>query len=152
VAAATILEATLALPVLQISGTSMSPTLAEGQIVVALKGSGYTTGDVVAINYGSRVLVKRIIAGPGQWVNITSDGTVYVDGVAIDEDYITDKSLGKCDITLPYQVPDDSWFVMGDHRETSVDSRSASVGSIASGDIVGKIILRVWPFNTLGRV
>jgi signal peptidase I len=151
VAASTVLAATIAFPVLRISGSSMTPTLAEGDVVVALSG-GYSKGDVVAINYGSRILVKRLIAGPGEWVDISDNGTVYVNGVKVDEPYVDELALGKCDISMPYQVPDDSWFVMGDHRETSVDSRTASVGAISSSDIVGKIFLRTWPFNSIGLV
>lgn len=152
VAALAVLVATLWLPVLQISGTSMTPTLDEDEIVVAAKGSGFAPGDVVALNYGSRILVKRVIAGPGDWVSITDDGTVYVNGQELSEPYLTEKALGKCDIAMPYQVPDGSYFVMGDHRSTSVDSRSSSVGCISVDDIVGKIVLRVWPLSDAGLV
>jgi signal peptidase I len=152
VAAVTILVATLALPVLQISGSSMTPTLAEGQVVVAAKVPTLATGDIVAVNYGNRVLVKRVIATAGDWVDVAADGTVYVNGAALAEPYLTEKSLGKCDISLPYQVPEDSYFVMGDHRETSVDSRSSSVGAVPASDIEGKIFLRIWPISGLGWI
>lgn len=128
----------------------MTPTLKEGDFVLAMKGQGYGTGDVVAINYGSQILVKRVIAGPGSWVDIDDDGVVTVNGKELQEPYLEQRSLGKCDIELPCQVPDDSYFVMGDHRETSVDSRSAAVGCIARADIVGKITATVWPLPNAG--
>ena len=152
VAAAAALVATMWLPVLQITGTSMEPVLQEGDVVVAAKGSAFGTGDVVALYYGSRILVKRVIAAPGDWVDIADDGTVRVNGATLDEPYISEKSLGKCDIEMPYQVPDGRYFVMGDHRATSVDSRSSSVGCIATEDVVGKVAARVWPLGSIGLV
>ena len=151
-AAVAVLVATLWLPVLQIYGTSMSPTLVEGEIVVSIKTQNLKKGDIVAFYYGNKVLVKRFIAGPGQWVDITEDGTVIVDGVAIEEPYIDSKSLGICDIELPYQVPDGTYFLMGDQRSTSVDSRHSSIGCVSQESIVGKIVFRVWPFKNLGNV
>lgn len=152
VAAAAILIATLWLPVLQIYGASMTPTLEEGDIVVSLKGSRFGTGDVVAFYYNNKILVKRVIAGPGQWVDIKGDGTVYVDGKAIKEPYISEKSLGECNIELPCQVPDSRYFVLGDHRATSVDSRSREVGCVAEEQIVGKIKYCVWPLSNFGKI
>ena len=153
VAAVAVLVATIWMPVLQIYGSSMSPTLGEGNIVVSVKGSDFEQGDLVAFYLGNKILVKRCIAGPGQWVDIDEDGTVYVDGKALDEPYLTEKSLGDCNIELPYQVPDNRYFCMGDHRSTSVDSRNTAVGSVAEEQIVGRIVFRVWPlpdFGTLG--
>ena len=150
VAAVAVLVATLWLPVLQIYGSSMTPTLDEGEIVISLKGADFRQGDIVAFYYNNKILVKRIIADPGQWVDIDEDGTVRVDGETLDEPYLTEKAFGGCDIKLPYQVPDGRYFVMGDHRSTSVDSRHSAVGCVADEQIVGRIVFRVWPLNTLG--
>ena len=152
VAAIAVLVATIWLPVLRIYGSSMTPTLNEGEIVVTVKGGDFTSGQVVGLYVGNRLLVKRIIAGPGQWVNILEDGTVFVDGKELDEPYLTEKALGDCNIELPYQVPDGRFFVLGDHRSTSVDSRHTTVGTIADEEIVGRIVFRVWPLNQFGRI
>ena len=151
-AAAAVLVATLWLPVLQIYGNSMEPTLSEGQIVVSVNAEHMERGDIVAFYYGNKVLIKRYIAGPGDWVNILEDGTVTVNGEEIDEPYLTEKDFGICDLELPYQVPEGSHFLLGDHRKTSVDSRHSSVGCIANDLMVGKIICRVWPLNLLGGI
>lgn len=151
-AAAAVLVATLWLPVLQIFGSSMTPTLEEGQIVVSIKAKDMEPGDIIAFYYGNKVLVKRYIAGPGSWVDIQEDGTVSVDGVVLEEPYLTEKAFGISDLEYPYQVPDESYFCMGDHRETSVDSRHSSVGCISADQIVGKITYRVWPLAAFGSV
>lgn len=151
-AAAAVLVAALWLPVLEIFGSSMTPTLGEGQYVVAVKDETPQTGDIIAFYYGNKVLVKRCIAGPGNWVDIQEDGTVTVNGVALDEPYLTEKHFGICDLELPYQVPEGTFFLMGDERETSVDSRHSSVGCISADQIVGKIIYRVWPLETFGVI
>ena len=150
VAAIAVLVVMLLTPVLQIYGTSMEPTLSEGNIVVAVKGSDFKRGDVVAFYYGNKLLVKRYIAGPGEWVNIDSDGNVYVDGEYLEESYLTEKSLGDCNIELPYQVPEEKHFLIGDHRATSLDSRNTAVGCVADDQIVGRIVFCVWPFDRFG--
>ena len=152
VAAVSVLIAVLLLPVLRIYGTSMTPTLEESSLVVSVKGSKFDTGDVIAFYYNNKILVKRVIARERQWVDIADDGTVYVDNVAIDEPYIDGKALGECDIELPYQVPEGRFFVMGDHRDISVDSRSTSIGCVAEEQIVGRIVFTIWPFRDLGAV
>lgn len=154
VAAIAVLVATIFLPVLRIYGTSMSPTVNEGEIVVSLKGAEFEKSDIVALYYGNKLLVKRYIAGPGQWVDIDMDGNVYVDGELLDEPYLVDgaKAFGDTTISLPYQVPDGRYFVLGDNRATSQDSRSTTVGCIAEEQIVGKIVFRVWPLNEFGKI
>ena len=152
VAAVAVLVAVLLLPVLQIYGSSLSPTLLEGDIVLSVKGSEFETGDIVAFYYNNKILVKRVIAQAGEWVDIDEDGNVYVNNVPIEEPYAYDKALGDCNIELPYQVPESRIFVMGDHRSVSVDSRNTAVGCVAEEQIVGKIIFRVWPIADFGKV
>lgn len=152
VAALAILAAVLWMPVLRIYGSSMTPTLSEGQIVVSVKGSHFEHGDVVGVYYGSKLLVKRCIATAGEWVDIDDDGNVYVNNQLLDEPYVVEKAFGECDLVLPYQVPENAIFVMGDHRATSIDSRSKSVGCIDMEDVVGRIVLRVWPLDTISIV
>ncbi|MBE6037716.1 MAG: signal peptidase I [Anaerofustis stercorihominis] len=150
--AVAVLIANVWLPVLRIYGSSMSPTLREGDIVVALKTTKPDRGDTVAFYIGNKILIKRCIAGPSDWVNITEDGTVYVNGEALSEPYISEKTFGQCDIQLPYQVPENRWFFMGDHRGTSLDSRHSSVGCISEEQIIGKVIFRVMPFEDFGGI
>ena len=152
VAAVAVLVATIWMPVLQIYGASMTPTLSEGDIVVSIKGSDFEPGDLVAFYLGNKILVKRCIAGPGQWVDIDEDGNVSVDGKLLEEPYLTEKSLGGSNIELPYQVPDNRYFCMGDHRSTSVDSRHKEVGCVSEEQIVGKIVFRVFPFGGFGKL
>ena len=152
VAAIAVLIVTLMLPGLRIYGSSMSPTLKDGNVVISVKGSDFQRGDIVAFYYNNKILVKRVIALPGEWVDIDEDGTVAVNNERLEEPYLTEKALGECDITLPYQVPDGRIFVMGDHRSVSVDSRSTVVGCVSEEQIVGRLILRIWPLSGIGRV
>ena len=150
VAAVAVLVATLWLPVLQIYGSSMTPTLQDGEIVFSVKTTNMDRGDIIAFYYNNKILVKRVIAGPGDWMDIAQDGTVSVNGTPMEEPYLEEKAFGDADIELPYQVPDGRIFVMGDHRATSVDSRHTAVGCVAEEQIVGKIAFRVWPLDRLG--
>ncbi len=152
VAAFAVLTAVLWMPILRIYGTSMTPTLSEGEVVAAMKGTKFTHGDIVGVYYGSKLLVKRCIATAGEWVDIDEAGNVYVNNELLEEPYLQEKALGECDIKLPYQVPDHAIFVMGDHRATSVDSRNKSVGCIDEENVVGKIVFRVWPLHKLSFV
>ncbi|MEE1282720.1 MAG: signal peptidase I [Acutalibacteraceae bacterium] len=152
VSAIAVLVATLLMPVLRIYGMSMTPSLAEGNIVLSVKSSEFNQGDIVSFYYNNKILVKRVIAFPGDWVNIDEEGNIYVNKELLDEPYVTDKALGECDIELPYQVPDGKIFVCGDHRSTSIDSRSSTVGCVSEEQIVGKILFKVWPLNEIGPV
>jgi len=152
VAAIAILVATLWLPVLQIYGTSMQPTLLDGNIVVSIKSSDLKAGDIVAFYYNNNILVKRMIAKAGEWVEVTEDGTVYINDDEFVEPYLEEKALGECNIEMPYQVPESRIFVMGDNRATSVDSRNTAVGCVAEEQIVGKLVFRVWPLSEFGPI
>ena len=152
VAAVSVLVATLWLPVLQIFGNSMTPTLQNGEIVFSVKMEDMKPGDIVAFYYNNKILVKRVICGPGDWFNMDPDGTVYVNDEKIPEPYITEPAYGDTNIQLPYQVPEGKIFVLGDHRSTSVDSRNTAVGCVSQEQIVGKIVFRIWPFDRFGQV
>ena len=152
VAAIAILVATLWMPVLRIYGTSMTPTLDEGNIVLSLRGADFQTGDIVGFYYENKLLIKRCIAGPSDWVDIDKDGNVFVNGEMLDEPYIDEKAYGDVTIAFPYQVPEGRYFVMGDHRSTSADSRLAIIGCVAEEQIVGKIVFRILPFADFGNI
>lgn len=152
VAAIAVLVATLWMPILKIYGNSMTPALHEGDLVVSIKSKNYDTGDIVGLYYGNKLLVKRVIAGPGDVVDFDYDGNVYVNNEKLEEDYIEDKAYGEMSIKLPYQVPDKKWFVLGDHRSTSIDSRNQVVGAISDEQVVGSIVYRIWPLDRIGRI
>lgn len=147
VAAIAALVATLVLPVLQIAGTSMEPSLNDGDIVLLVKTDQLETGDLCAFYYSNKILIKRIIATPGDYIWINSDGTVYLNGTELSEPYVSEKALGECDVEFPYQVPENCYFMMGDHRQTSIDSRSSVIGCIGTDQIIGKIICKFWPLT-----
>lgn len=152
VAAVAVLIATLFLPILQISGDSMSPTLDHDEIVVLLKTKKFDRGDLIGFYYQGKILLKRVIALPEDEVALDAEGNVYINGELLDEPYVTDKGLGDCDLEFPYRVSGTSYFVMGDRRSNSVDSRNSAIGSIPQEDIIGKVFVRVWPFSRFGFV
>lgn len=152
VVAIAILIATLWLPVLQITGSSMTPTLRDGEFAVVVKSGKFEPGDVTAFYYNNKVLVKRVIAMSGDWVDIQEDGSVYVNGVRLEEPYVKELCVGECNIKLPYQVPDGKLFVMGDERSVSLDSRTTAIGAVGSEQILGRVIFRVWPLKAIGGV
>ena len=152
VAAIAVLIATLWLPVLQVYGNSMTPTLQNGEIIFTVKVSEFEPGDIISFYYNNKILIKRVIARSGEWVNMDADGNVYVNETLLDEPYLDEKAFGDCNIELQYQVPEGRVFVMGDQRSTSVDSRNSAVGCVAQEQIVGKILFRVWPLEKFGWV
>jgi len=152
VAAGAILCSAFLFSVLKVQGSSMEPTLRQGEILLAVKKSGFRSGDVIAFYYNNKILLKRVVAGAGDEVDIREDGTVTVNGAELGEPYLTDKSRGICDITFPYQVPDGRVFVLGDNRGESVDSRSSAIGCISEKSVVGKVVLRIWPFGRFGII
>lgn len=152
VAALAVLVSLLFLPVLRVTGTSMTPTLQNDELVICRKYGDFKRGDVIAFYYNNKILLKRVIGVSGDVIDISADGTVYVNGEELDEPYLNEKAFGECDIDLPYQVPDERVFVMGDHRSTSVDSRSTTVGCVADESIVGEVMLRIWPLKEIGTV
>ena len=152
VAAITVLITTLWFPVLRVYGNSMTPTLQNGEIIFTVKVSEFEQGDIISFYYNNKILIKRVIARSGEWVNMDADGNVYVNETLLDEPYLDEKAFGDCNIELPYQVPEGRVFVMGDQRSTSVDSRNSAVGCVAQEQIVGKILFRVWPLEKFGWV
>ncbi len=152
VAAVAVLVATMFLPVLQVSGSSMEPTLSDDDVIILLKTGNFETGDLISFYYQNKLLLKRVIGGPGDVIDIDEEGNVTVNGELLDEPYVTDKALGECDITFPYQVPENRYFVLGDNRATSIDSRSTAVGCIEKEQIVGKVVMRIFPLLRLSWI
>ena len=150
VAAVAVLIATLILPVLQIEGTSMEPTLSNGDIVLVAKTTRLDRGDLCGFAWNNKLLIKRVIGLPGDWIEIDTDGTIYLNGDKLEEPYVERKALGECDLEFPFQVPQEQYFVIGDMRESSIDSRNTVIGCISNDQIVGKVFFRVWPFKSIG--
>ena len=149
VAAVAALIATLVLPVLQIEGTSMEPTLKNGDIVLLTKTTSFTQGDICGFAWNNKILIKRVIGIPGDWIEIDPEGAVYRNGEKLDEPYAAQIAYGECDLEFPYQVPQEQYFVLGDMRETSIDSRNTLVGCVENEQIIGKIFFRIWPLNSM---
>lgn len=149
VAAVAVLIATLILPVLQIEGTSMEPTLHNGDIVLLMKTTRFERGDLCGFTWNNKLLIKRVIGVPGDWIEIDTDGTIYLNGEQLEEPYVTNKAFGECDLEFPFQVPQEQYFVVGDMRESSIDSRNTLIGCIPKDQIVGKVFFRVWPFKSI---
>ena len=152
VAAVAVLISVFYMPVLHIYGTSMTPALNNGELVAAIKTSDLTQGDVVAFYYNNKLLVKRVIGTPGDWIDLKENGDFYVNGELLDEPYLTEKAFGDCNITLPVQVSESRYFLVGDHRSVSIDSRNTAVGFVSEEQIVGKLVFRIWPFEVIGKV
>ena len=152
VAAVAVLISVFYMPVLHIYGTSMTPALNNGELVAAIKTSDLTQGDVVAFYYNNKLLVKRVIGTPGDWIDLKESGDFYVNGELLDEPYLTEKAFGDCNITLPVQVSESRYFLVGDHRSVSIDSRNTAVGFVSEEQIVGKLVFRIWPFEVIGKV
>ena len=149
VAAVAVLIATLVLPVLQIEGTSMEPTLSNGDIVLLTKTTRFDRGDLCGFTWNNKLLIKRVIGLPGDWIEIDVDGTIYLNGDKLDEPYVQQMDLGECDLEFPFQVPQEQYFVVGDMRENSIDSRNSLIGCIPKDQIVGKVFFRIWPFKSM---
>lgn len=148
-AAIAALIATLVLPVLQIEGTSMEPTLVNGDIVLLVKTTDFSRGDICGFSWNNKILIKRVIGIPGDWIEIDTDGTVYLNGEKLDEPYTAQIAFGECDLEFPFQVPQEQYFVLGDMRENSIDSRNTLIGCVEAEQIIGKIFFRIWPLESI---
>ncbi len=147
VAAIAVLAATFLLPVMRIYGNAMTPTVSEGEMVLAIKTKEPKRGDILAFYYNNRILIRRVIALPGETVSMDEFGNVTVNSLSLAEAYIYQKTIGTCDIEFPFRVPDDGWFVLGDNRLSSIDSRSSVVGCVSEDQFVGKVFVSFWPIQ-----
>lgn len=147
VAATTTLVATRVLSLLQVNGSSMAPTFSDGEYVILLQTKDVKTGDIIGFHYGGEVLLKRIIGGEGDLIEIDQDGVVSVNGRELEEAYLTEKSLGKCQLEFPYEVPQGMVFVMGDNRAVSMDSRLKTIGCVENAQIMGRVVCIIWPWD-----
>ena len=152
VAAAAVLISSFFITVLKVTGDSMTPTLDTGEIVIAQNSGSFEPGDLIAFYYNNKVLVKRVLGSPGDWITIDDEGYVSVNGVKLEEEYVSDRSLDPTDLEFPYQVPENRYFVLGDHRSASIDSRSSVVGCVTKEQLIGKIVFRVFPFDKIGNL
>ena len=151
-AAIAALMATRLFVLIRINGNSMEPTLKDDEVVFILQTKEIEAGDVIGFYYGGRILLKRVVGCSGDQINIDADGSVYVNGEMLEEPYIAEKSLGKCELEFPYEVPEDMTFVLGDNRSVSIDSRIRSIGCVEKDQIVGKAVFRAWPISRMGRI
>ena len=152
IAAAVTLVFSLWLPALQVQRGSMAPTLNDGEVVVFITTGAVGRGDIVAFHNGNQILVKRVVAVAGDVVDIGGDGAVLLNGARLDEPYVSELSAGERTTELPCKVPDNQFFVLGDHRQTSIDSRNADIGTVRQDQIIGKALLRIWPLNAVGLI
>ena len=152
VAAIAVIISYVMMPVLRIYGHSMTPTLTDGQIVLAMKNANFEIGDIIAFYYNNKILIKRVIAAPGDWVDLDEEGTVTVNDNILVEPYISEKALGETNVEFPMQIPENRWFVLGDHRSVSIDSRNTAVGCVSDEQVVGKLVVCIWPFNKIGFI
>lgn len=149
VASIAVIISTMLMPVLRVTGSSMTPSLQNDEVILCNKITDIEKGDIIAFYYNNKILLKRVIAVAGDTVYIDENGTVYINGEVLDEPYVSELALGECDIELPYQVPDNRIFVMGDHRSVSIDSRSTAIGCIAEENVIGKVFAKIWPISSM---
>ena len=140
------------LPVLEVSGGSMEPTLQDGDILLLLRPGTIRSGELCGIYAQNRLILKRVIGLPGDVVDMDEGGTVYINGMQLQEPYVSKKAVGTCDLSFPFTVPENSLFVLGDHRETSIDSRSSLIGCVQTSQVMGQVVARIWPPRSIGWV
>lgn len=150
VTAAAVVVAVLMFPILQVKRSSMGNTLQNGDVIVTMNTSNYQAGDVIAFYYNNTLMIKRIVAVSGDTVRINKKGDVSVNGKTLTEPYVTEKVRGDCTVEFPYEVPEGKFFVLNDQRDSAIDSRNATLGCVGGDQIVGKVLVRVWPFEAIG--